>query len=398
MLNLNYNVNNGTNTGSTSKAVSYASTVNARFFNNQSAIKTAQQRWVETYNARSAYDRQVIDYALKSAKLEFQRRNPHFTTWISVRSKLAKAWTAKMSNIKVDTTMQRQLNIEWVLQLLNDFVSTKVLPIQVYQPDPEVEEYHAWDGQHTFILLWLIATEIMNVNPEDIEIPVNLFDSSLKNEMRNNFVDLNSGAGKKALDLYDIFEQQVYGCRIDHSSNPIWLLAEKKQVILETHNLFVTKKSLGESHYPGAISRMQEVNKLNLESLENLCSYLVQAGANSRPVEEKEMMMMAYFFDRCRNEGISFTKTEILDIAGVALNHWNADFSPASVYWDQVNTAYVNWHSIHGQYSNSTVRCKKEPIHGYPFLVEQLRKDLPGIRFPSSTTGSNFVPNFGDLF
>jgi hypothetical protein len=43
-------------------------------------------------------------------------------------------------------------------------------------------------------------------------------------------------------------------------------------------------------------------------------------------------------------------------------------------------------------------RFNKETNHGYPFLVEQLKKDLPKHSFPDSTTGSNFVPMAEDLF
>lgn len=376
----------------------YASQKNARFSNKKSIIINIKKRWEDTYNSLPKSQQETIDYALESAKSEFRRRNPKLRKWKDVERQLAKSWPAAMSQIHIDETMQRLLNIEWVLHLLNTFLATKVVPIQVYQPDPEVELYLAWDGQHTLVLLWLIATQIYGIDPEtldDIVIPVNVYNSNLKNEMRDNFVDLN-GAGKKQLDAFDLFEQQVYGVRIDNSKNPAWEDAEKKQQIIESHELFLTNKKFGDHEEPGAITRMQEVNKMTTESLGWLCDYLIAVGVQNRPAEEKEMVMMSYFFERCRAARIKVSKQYIHDIAAVAKRHWKADFSPTSKFWVQASIAYNVWHSEH--VGVGVARFNKEPNHGYPFLVEQLKKDLPHHTFPENRSSSEFTPDALDLF
>jgi hypothetical protein len=301
-----------------------------------------------------------------------------------------------MNNVCIDDTMQRQLNIAWVITLLNLFVSTKVVPIHVYQPDADTETYLAWDGQHTLVLLWLICTQVFAEDPATFEIPVNVYASHQKAEMRGCFIDLNSEEGKKMLDLFDKFEQMVYGVRVDGSTNPIWVLAEQKQTIVESHGLFLTSKKFGDDHMPGAISRMQEINKMQTDSLEWLCDYLVAVGAQQRAVEEKEMVMMAYFFERCRLAKLKLTQTQVHDIAAVAKNYWGADFGPSSLFWAKVSIAYHKWHSIHVVYG--TPRCNKEPIHGYPFLAEQIKKDLSGFAKLASNTSSEFIPDAADLY
>lgn len=374
----------------------YAATKNARFNDPSSNIRTVRQRWDETYKNLPARQQQAIDYALMAAKAEFKRRNPTFKTWNDVSSQLAKAYTVKMSEVDIDATMQRQLNIEWVINLLNTFVVTKVVPIQVYQPDSRSHNQLAWDGQHTLVLLWLIATQIFEEDPENITIPVNVYASHLKPEMRENLLDLNSEVGKKLFDLIDKYEQMVYGVRVDGSKNPLWILAEQKQTFIENAGLFVTSKKFGDHEEAGAISRLQELTKLTPEAVEWLCLYLVAVGAQTRPVEEKEMVMMAYFFERCRLAKIKVTQQFIFDIAGVSRQHWAADFSPTSKFWVRVSNAYANWHATHIVYG--TPRCNKEPVHGYPFMVSQFKKDLPTYTFPENRSNSEFVPAGKDLF
>jgi bifunctional DNase/RNase len=374
----------------------YAAQKNARFSLTASQIRTIKQRWDETYNALPKIQQQAINIALSAAIAEFRRRHPSIKGTKDLKKQLAKAWTVKMSQVCIDDTMQRQLNIAWVLTLLTMFVSTKVIPIHVYQPDPDVEQYLAWDGQHTLVLLWLICTQVFAEDPTDFEIPVNVYASHQKSEMRGCFIDLNSEEGKKMLDLFDKIEQMIYGVRVDGSQNPLWMLAEQKQQIVESRGLFLTSKKFGDDHMPGAISRMQEINKMDTESLAWLCDYLVAVGAQHRAVEEKEMVMMAYFFERCRLAKLKLTQQQVFDVAGLAMTKWGADFSPSSRFWAKVSRAYSNWHAAHIVYG--TPRCNKEPIHGFPFLAEQIKQDVKGFAKLASNTSSEFIPDAGDLF
>jgi bifunctional DNase/RNase len=388
-----FNFQNGTGSAMPSN---YAASKNSRFSMTQSQVKTIKQRWDETFNSLPPIQQRAINSSLQAAISEFQRRHPNIKGTKDLKKQLAKAWTVKMSQVCIDDTMQRQLNIAWVLTLLNLFVATKVIPIHVYQPDPNDELYLAWDGQHTLVLLWLIATQIFGEDPEDFEIPVNVYASHMKAEMRGCFIDLNSEEGKKMLDMFDKIEQMIYGVRVDKSTNPLWVAVEEKQQIVESHGLFLTSKKFGDDHMPGAISRMQEVNKLTKEPLTWLCTYLVAVGAQHRAVEEKEIVMMAYFFDRCRLAKLKLSTKQVLGIANLAKTHWGADFTPTGRFWARAGNAYRNWHSLHVMYGNP--RFNKEPLHGYPFLAEQIKKDLAGFAALSSNTSSEFVPAQSDLY
>jgi hypothetical protein len=371
---------------------SYADIKNARFSKSEDHVISIQQRWQDTYNNLPHYMQERVDYMLESAKQEFKRRNPGYKKWKDLP--LAEAKNSTIEKVHIDATMQRQLDISWVCYLLTTFSATKVVPIQVYRYDDE--RLLAWDGQHTLVLLWLIATQIFEEDPGSCVLPVNVYQSSLKSEMRENYVSLNTNDGKKQFDPFDTFEQKVYGVRVDGSQHSTWLEAEKKQKIIEAHGLFVTAKKFGDEEEAGAITRLQEINKLDAETLENLIKYLAMVGANQRPTVEKELVMMANFFERCKFANISVDNAYIADIANAALTHWNADFSPNGKFWTRASNAYYNWHR---QYSFSDrARFNKEPVHGGPFLSMQLKKCCPHLDIPKSNSKSEFTPLEGDLF
>ena len=376
-------------------ATSYAGTKNARYSSNKSNIRTIKQRWDETYNSHP--NKWLIDYNLESAKAEFKRRYPNVTSWNDLP--LAEAKDAILFDVKIDGTMQRQLDIFWVLKLMTQFLATAVVPIQVYRPNPDKDEYLAWDGQHTLIMLWLIATQIFGADPETIRIPVNVYKSSLKSEMRSNFISLNSKEGKKQLEPIDIFEQQVFGVRVDKSKNPIWIDAELKQQYIEQAGLFVTAKKFNDDDQPGAITRLQEINKLTVESVGHLTKYLAIVSQLNRPIAEKETVMMAHYFDRCRLAEIDINAKYIMDLASVATNLWDADFTPTGKFWTKASIAYNNWHASTQSFS-VTARFNKEPVHGFPFLIAQLNKSFAplGHAVPRSDSNSSFVPATKDLF
>ncbi len=380
-------------TVSTTAAQTYAAQKNARFSSTKSNIRAIKQRWDETYNAIPKDRQELVDYALESAKAEFRRRNPGVTKWSQLP--LAEAKNALMTQIKIDGTMQRQLDIFWVLKLLNQFMATMVVPIQVYRPVAGKDEYLAWDGQHTIVLLWLIATQILEEDLSNVVVPINLYQSSLKAEMRANFISLNSKEGKKQLEPIDLWEQMVFGVRVDGATNPTWIETEKKQTEIEKAGLFVTAKKFSDDDQPGAITRLQEINKLSVDSVAHLAKYLAYSTGLGRPAEEKELVMMGHYFDRCRLANIKIDNKYIADLYTCLNNLFNCDFTPHGPFWTKASNAYHNWHS---KYGNGMVgRFNKEPVHGFPFLIAQLQKSFIG-QVPRSDSKSEFWPNMGDLF
>lgn len=380
---------------STTNAPSYAAIRNARFKSSKSHVVAIAQRWKETYNALSSDNKLIVDANLEAAKAEFRRTHPTLKKWKDLL--LAESKLTKMNNVHIDGTMQRQLDIFWVLTLLNKFVTCKAVPIQVYRPDPTKDEFLAWDGQHTLVLLWLIAVHIMEEDPDTIDIPVNIYHTHSKAEMRSTFLTGNTSEGKKQLEQIDVWDQMVYGVRVDGAKNPLWVEVEKKQAYIEQAGLFVSSKKFNDTDKPGAISRLQEINKLSPESVKYLAKYLALATQLSRAVDEKEMVMMGKFFDRCKLDGVALSDAYIQDLFHVVNTVWDCDFSPTGKFWIKASNAYAAWHTASNAllaslgYPVPTARFKKEPSHGMPYLIAQLKNSL-GRPVPKADSSSSFWP------
>jgi hypothetical protein len=373
---------------------SYAAQVNARYNDSASNCIPLDQRYNDKIAALPTNNQTYYAVIKQNAIAEFRRLNPNINNWNDLT--LAQSVYITLADIFIDTTMQRELSLDWVYKLLTKFKMTKVVPIQVYK-DPETGHYCAWDGQHTAILLYIICVDILGLDPRTVKVPVNVYSSNLKAEIRECFTELNSSEGKAQLVDIDLWIQRVLGVRIDGSKNPIWVTTEKKQAIIEKFDLFVTNEKFNDTHMPGAISRLTEINKLDLDSLEWLCYYLHLVTINQRRVYEKEMVMMAHFFFRCRCDGVKVDQAYIANVAFANLTDFNADFTPNGMFWDKAKDAFHNWHNAQPFTANNGV-FKKELVHGFPFLLAQLSKSVPGIKLPRNTSGSQFWPDAVDLF
>jgi hypothetical protein len=103
------------------KIKSYATKINERYSNSASHVVTLRERWTMTYNSATPRQQQQIDNMLSAAKFEFRRRNPLIKTWADLN--LAEAKQVLMSSVRIDGSMQRKLDIDWVIELLTKFCS-----------------------------------------------------------------------------------------------------------------------------------------------------------------------------------------------------------------------------------------------------------------------------------
>ena len=372
---------------------SYASKFNQQYNNSASHIISLRDRWITSTANLASYQKAALQNMLTQFIAEFKRSNPQYKTFAELP--LAEAIMVKADKVFIDTTMQRLLDLNWVLSILRNFKAVRVVPIQVYRD--ESGRLIAWDGQHTAIMLWLVITQIFAERPEDCEIPVVIYRSSLKNEMRENFISLNSGEAKKSLESIDLWMQQIFGVRIDGSTNPSWVEAELKQQHIENNDLFVTANKFNNTSEYGAISRLQEINKLKPETVEWLAYHLQLSTRSNRAVEEKEILMMAKYFDLCRVSKVPVDHAYITELFTVMDSLFDCDFEPSSRFWAKAHDAYINWHANAGLSQFTNPRFNKEPIHGMPFLIAQLKKSFSQT-VPAFNSTSEFVPATSDLF
>jgi hypothetical protein len=325
---------------------------------------------------------------------------------------LVKAIPVPMSAMLVDVTVQRLLNVDWICELIKNFNPYKVLAIHLYEIAPggdlELEypvgtqlQYGCWDSQHTAIMLYIIATMCLGQSVDDIELPAVIHPVKSKKDIREIFVSLNSAEGKKLLDSIDIFMQRVMGVRIDGNTNPTWKEAELKQQYLEQSNLFVTSEKFANTHLPGAISRMREIDAYTSDIIRKFCVYTTTIKI-PRPIASQEIEIMCDFFESAKQHGIDYTDAQIVELGNHLHNLFGADFHESSKFWTMVKTAYNNWHTkayrnVPKNLRPTAARMSKNKTYGGTFLIYQLNKTwnhpVPGLR---NTTA--FQPDVKDLY
>lgn len=378
----------------------YCDTINARYAVNASTFHNLKQRLNHTLGQLPLSAKNYKLHMLSEAIKEFQRRFPTITKFKQLR--LCKSQKAKLKQILIDDTMQRKLDIDWVIDILTNFNEFQIQPIQVYRVKESDLLFASWDGQHTAMVLFIVATMILN-DTDDVEIPVTIYEVSLKSEIRNNFVKGNSSQGKKLLQPIDLFMQMIYGVRLDGSNDPLWVESELKQQYLEQNGLFVTADKFGDTDQPGAISRLDEISKFDSSVIKELAMYLGISAQDQRPVDAKEAYIMGNWFAMNHSEREPYTQTEMYSLYHLFKTKFNADFSPDGLFWKQVEVAYLKYKERENTFIRETFgdqadmfikepRLNKDWIQGGTYLWHLVKKNYTQGPVPKLSINSPFTP------
>ena len=396
---------------------SYADRVNSKFANRKSHYVDLKQRWNDTLAQFSVNIQNTIRSALNSAIMVFENRYTGINSFTDPRFKLCRAERARLSDIIIDVTMQRQLNVSWVIDIVRNFKPWQAMPIQVYTPTHDIEElrpgelYASWDGQHTAMAFYVIAVMIMKLDPKDVWVPVAIYDVGSKAEIRANFIHGNTEAGQKLLDPIDVATQMIYGVRVDGAVDPLWRQVEEKQTYLENAGLFLTDEKFGDDNEVGAITRVKDITspKVPVDVVRQFATYAKTIiGLQPRAINTKEAPILLGFFQMAHTDGIVYTDEEVESLAMLCYNLFGADFDSKGRFWNMLERAYFVWWDSH--YANvaeelrpARPRMNKDWIQGGTFFWHQLKKSwqndagLP-MTLPRLNIQTQFVPAKEDLF
>jgi len=393
---------------------SYAAKVNSKYLSNESVFVDAKDRLNQTIADLPGQSQNTMWGRIKKIA-------QHFSTIFPDKKKfedldIVESIMMPMSDILIDSTMQRQLNLSWVLYIVANFREVMAQPIQIYRvinAGPDLKYYPvgpkglyaSWDAQHTLIALYIIAVYVFKQDPSKIMIPVNIYKVSKKADIRENFIAGNSDEGKKLLDDIDIFMQQVFGVMVDGSKNPRWEESAKKQRHLAAADLFVTNEKFNDIHMPGAISRMQEIKHYDSEIIRKFTVYwtaVMPNGIPNRPVASQEIEIMCAWFNMAKQGGVEYTDEQIVDLADHLNTLFAADFHEAGEFWKKARTAYSSWHTKYWSRWSADEQPKRMSFsknwrNGGAFLWHQLRKTWTG-PVPKMNYDITFKPANKDLF
>jgi len=340
---------------------------------------------------------------------EFKRRNcspPTERGWTKFSDiALCNAIQVPFDKILIDETMQRELNMRHILKILSYFSESMVMAIQVYEDDARPGYYIAWDGQHTAIALHIILTKVFGERAADAMVPVVVYSSKQKLEIRRNFILLN-GDAKESLDFIDTYKQMVYGVKVDGSTDPEWKDTALKNDYLRDAGLFATHSKFGDEDEPGAFTLLAYTlmskslkTRKHPEVTRMFCQYWTYLN-EQRPVRAKEARQLYEYFNLCYEQGIEVDKDYLLKMVAFTKSYFEANFGEDGMFWDKVKMAYTRWYAQANPESYAEFGLKgftTEMRTGIPFLIAQMRKSTD-LATPKYTPNNGFTVVAEDLW
>ena len=391
----------------------YAATRNAVFQNTSSNLVDLVKRYKDTVASLPSQAQRNHQAKLAKALQIFRKNNPNVKS-INDRKhfRLCKSLMGKLKDIMIDTTMQREPNLNWIINIIENFRAYQAQPIQVY--DLAAGGHGAWDGQHTSLALYLIATQGLSMKFEDVEVPINIYDIASRGEIRSNFINNNTtvgkNAGKKPLDIIDIFMQMIYGVEVDGVVEQEWVDAHAKWKAIAEAGMFLTADKFNDTDQIGAISRLNEIadEKVSVDTVKKFAVYgKYVVDLQQRSINSKEIPIIMELLLLCQQQDISWDDAIIEDLAQHCVDLFDANFDARGSFWDQVHQANMNAYNKANQglpkhlWPEAPRNTKNTPT-GIAFFWHQLQKSwVPqqsnGFKFPKQPY-SVYTPDAKDLF
>lgn len=388
----------------------YAATKNARYTNSASNLIDLVQRYNDTVAAMPLQAQRNWQGKLAKALATFKKNHPGLKS-INDRSRfrLCKSLTGKLKDIVIDTTMQREPNLDWIITIITNFRAYQAQPVQVYATG---DQWGGWDGQHTSIALYLIAVHGLGEKFEDVEVPINIYDIASRGELRSNFINNNTtvgkNAGKKPLDIIDIFMQKIYGVEVDGVNEPEWVDAHSKWKHIANGDMFLTADKFNDTDQIGAISRLNELDDASVEVVRQFAVYgKYVVGSQQRPINSKEIPIIIEFLNLCEQQDIVYSDADLEDLAQHCIDLFDANFDSKGVFWSVAHQATLNaYNKAHKGVPKhlwpDAPRNSKNTPQGTAFFWHQLRNTwVPtkgtGFKFPKQPF-SVYTPSVKDLF
>jgi len=357
------------------EVVNYADQVNAQFHKSESQYVSVGQRLSNTIGSDS-FNTALVNDAVD----EFKIRNPNIKKWSDIS--LCEPAITTLDKIDIDITLQRLLELIHACRIMDNFKQILVQPICVYRDPVRPGRFICWEGQHTSVVLYMIAALVLGEDISKCQIPISINPGAKKSDMRDCFITMGSPEGRMSIDAIDLFQQKVFGVRTDKVKNrPDWELNEKKQQALEGAKMFATNRKFRDTDKPGALTVLTELTNTDysLKITESFCKYFVNVCKSSRPVKPKESWMLYDYFDLCENQGITLNDAYIRGVARSLKYVTGTDFDSDMLY-TKAKVSYQEWFRKNKPNPDGTIWgiTYSEPKIALPFLIAQIAKSFDG--------------------
>jgi hypothetical protein len=358
---------------------------------------------------------------LLNAQNAFVQKNPNLT---AQNMNLPLAHMVPLSEIMIDDTMNRPVNWKHLMNIVVNFTPELVDAIRVYVDQNSPGKYIAWDGQHTTLALYILFGLVYGADLSKVMVPVVLNRSNDKKVIRLNFILHNSsvkkGGIKQELSELDLFGQQVFGVRIDGSTNPTWIESEAKQTALENAGLYLHPGD-GQVVLPGAIVQPQKFISAPLHVAQMVCKFEEKRLMRvQREIDGQEYQIIEALMNEFHNSDIELDNQDYTTMVDIFYKSFNIDFRGKNKvsFYRNLDNAFENWYNAAnnlkpGQWQAMTDTQKRmypdrqekltangnfQIEHSVAYLVAILRKFGPNKGFNKFPSLANpFVPASMDV-
>lgn len=334
---------------------SFAASVNEKFQTEQDEIVSLEERWKKNFIAKDA----TLEEYLPGLLQEFRDRFPQYTLFSDMYADMVQMTSNPKDRIKlrqllINATIQRELDPDWIINILGKFDPFFVNIVRVY---PQGDKFCIWDGQHTTFTLICVAMFGFGLSWEEtmeLEIPTALYPNTDIAKLRQRFIGVHDNTMTKPLDKIDLYMQYVWAVRNNGDTDPWSVRFEEIQTAMEEFDCFFTHEKFGDTDMPGAISRPSEifptgrdVTKWKSSVLRRVFQYHNIARADA-PVEPLEIDNMSHIFRACDQQGILVDDDYVREFAKylgvVTSNTWAKGYnSTSNKKHKMVMSAYQSW-------------------------------------------------------
>lgn len=202
---------------------------------------------------------------------EYKKQNISFNPRLRPLVKMV-----KLGLILIDEDIQRLLDAKHCtkkIAAIENF-DPRLLQVIYCVKTPGKNEYHAVDGQHTATTIGAMIAAGLFDNESDwreVEVAVLYIETTSKAFARKAFALIN-GKGKKKISVWYEHRTKVMSVRIDGSTDPEDVEAERRQTICEKYNCYPIDKDSIYVGKPGTFTHMEALN-LDDEILEVACKF-----------------------------------------------------------------------------------------------------------------------------
>jgi hypothetical protein len=205
---------------------------------------------------------------------------------------------------------------------------------------------------------------------------------------------VGKNAGKKPLDIIDIFMQMIYGVEVDGVTEQEWVDAHAKWKCISDAGMFITADKFNDTEQVGAISRLNEIadEKTSVKVVEQFAiygKYIVDT--QQRPLNSKEIPIIVEFLNLCATQDVVISDADIRDLAEHLVDLFDANFDAKGPYWEQVHQANIN--AYNKMYSGDPARgIEATPKHLWPEPPKNLKNTSQGLAFFCHQLLKSWVP------